>query len=164
KPEHLEEFVFTPAIIKHGDKFYSGNKLGYVYKVGEVQYLPKNAKRNLNNTEGGGGLYIGGLKYIEHFRNHGTHVLTCFVDPSDIISYQGAGHAIRVDALMPYNVWDEEATLSGKYHSSEYGKISAKRVEELIKNAVDENIDILKEQRKINEERKAGNLELIEDE
>jgi len=164
KPAHLEEFLFTPAIWKSGDKFYSGNKLGYVYKVGEVQSLPKNARRNLNNSNGGGGLYIGGLNYIEFYRggDH-NHVLTCFVDPADILSFQSEGNAIRVDALMPYNVWDEEATLKGMYHSSDYGKMSAERVDELIKEAVANDVDIIKETQRINDARNAGSLELVEE-
>jgi len=55
-PEFKEDILFTPAIYKHGDKFYSGENLGYVYEVGQIQKLPEKAKRNLRNTFGGGGL------------------------------------------------------------------------------------------------------------
>lgn len=142
KPEHLEDFQFTPAICKSGDKFFSGDKIGYVYEVGKMQYLPEDATRNLSNTFGGGGLYIGGLNYVEGYRSSGTHVLTCFVNPSDILSFQSEGHAIRVDALMPNNVWDEDIPLKGVYHSSDYGKVSEKRVDELVKSAIEKGIDL----------------------
>lgn len=135
KPDFAEDYTFTPCIIKNGDKFYSGDKLGYVYEVGKMQYLPEDAERNLENTGGGGGLYSGGLKYIENFRSCGTHILTCFVNPSDILSFQSEGHAFRTDALFPNNVWDENVQLRGVYHSSDYGKVSEARVKALIKKA-----------------------------
>ena len=47
KPEHLEDYLFTPAIWDCGDQFYSGDKLGYTYKVGEVQKLPKDATQSI---------------------------------------------------------------------------------------------------------------------
>ena len=40
KPDHLEDYQFTPAICKNGDKFFSGDKIGYVYEVGKIQFLP----------------------------------------------------------------------------------------------------------------------------
>lgn len=163
KPKHLESLLFTPAIHKDGDKFYSGNVLGYVYKVGEVQKLPKTARRNLNNTFGGGGLYSGGLNYIDTYKGSGSHVLTCFVNPSDILSFQAKGKAFRTDALMPYNVWDEEGTLKGKYHSSDYGKQSEERVAQLIKDAVNNDINIKEEQIDINTKRENGDMDLTPD-
>jgi hypothetical protein len=136
KPANLEDFQFTPCICLSGDKFFSGDKIGYVYEVGKMQYLPKDAKRNLQNTFGGGGLYSGGLKYVEGYRNSGSHVLTCFVNPSDIISFQSEGHAFRTDAIMPNNVWDETIPLKGTYHSSDYGKVSDERVAAIVAEAI----------------------------
>ena len=149
-PEYKEDFIFTPAICTYGDDFYSGKDLGYIYEIGKTQYLPKNAKRNLNHGTGGGGLYIGGLQYVKGFRSFGTHVLTCFVNPGDILSFQSEGHAIRTDALFPNNVWEEEAPLKGKYHSSDYSKLSEERLAALVKEAVDEDVDIREEQLKNN--------------
>jgi hypothetical protein len=147
KPDTKEEFIFTPAICTSGHKFYSGDKIGYIYQIGKQQWLPEEAPRNLNNTFGGGGLYIGGLNYVAGYRSYGSHVLTCFANPGDIISFQDKGHAIRVDALMPNNVWDEDdSKLVGAYHSSEYGQLSEERLEELIAKAVEDGIDILASQ------------------
>lgn len=148
KPEFLEDFLFTPAIHKNGDKFFSGNKLGYVYEVGKMQYLPKKALRNLQNTFGGGGLYTGGLNYIKNYKNENRKVLVCFVNPADIISYQDEGQAFRTDAIFPNNVWDLDVPLKGIYHSSEYDKMSEERLEEIMKEAVAEGVDLLKEQTK----------------
>ena len=164
KPATLEEYQFTPCITKNGDRFFSGNTIGYVYEVGKVQRLPKNAKRNLQNTYGGGGLYSGGLKYIENYKNSGSHILTCFVDPADILSFQGEGHALRTDALMPYNVWDEDAPLSGKYHSSDYGKTSSERIEAIIKAAITQATSVRDEQEKINYGRSDGSIKLMDGE
>jgi len=147
KPAHLEDYLFTPAIWKSGDKFYSGQKLGYVYQVGETQYLPKTAKRNLNNTSGGGGLYTGGLQYIEMYKRPSRAILVCFVNPGDILSFQSEGRAIRTDAIFPNNVWDLDVPLKGIYHSSDYDKMSTERLDELMAIAVEDGIDLAKEQR-----------------
>jgi len=138
-----EDMVFTPAIWSGGHKFFSGSQLGYVYKVGEMQYLPEEAPRNLSNSFGGGGLYIGGQSYIDCYRQCGTHVLTCFVNPSDILSFQSEGSAIRVDALFPNNILDSDIELRGKYHSSDYGKLSEERLKELMKKAIDKKAEVI---------------------
>ena len=148
KPDHLEDYLFTPAICKNGDKFFSGDKLGYVYEVGKMQYLPKKALRNLNNTFGGGGLYTGGLQYIDTYGNENNATLVCFVNPSDILSFQSEGRAFRTDAIFPNNVWDMDVPLKGIYHSSEYEKMSNTRLEELMAEAVAEGVDLAKEQAK----------------
>lgn len=142
EPAYKEDYVFTPAICKDGDRFYSGTELGYVYKIGEMQYLPKDAKRNLENTFGGGGLYIGGLNYIDTYRRSNNNVLTCFANPSDILSFQDDGTAFRTDALFPNNVWDSDVPLKGIYHSSDYGKLSEDRLIELLEQATKDGITI----------------------
>lgn len=142
KPEFLEDYLFTPAIYKNGDKFFSGDKLGYIYEIGKTQYLPKKALRNLNNTFGGGGLYSGGLNYIKHYKNDNCKVLVCFVNPADILSFQSEGHAFRTDALFPNNVWDIDVPLKGIYHSSDYDKLSEERLDAIIKEAVAEGVDL----------------------
>lgn len=146
KPEHLEDYLFTPAIHKNGDKFFSGQKLGYVYEVGKMQHLPKKARRNLNNSFGGGGLYTGGLLYIDTYTNAQRAVLVCFVNPGDILSFQSEGGAIRTDAIFPNNVWDLDVPLKGIYHSSEYDKLSSARLDELMASAIKEGVDLAKEQ------------------
>lgn len=164
KPEFKEDLVFTPAIYKSGDKFFSNNKLGYEYIIGQIQSLPVNAKRNLKNTFGGGGLYSGGLGYIETYRNEGTHVLTCFVNPSDILSFQDEGQAFRTDALMPNNVWDEaDSKLRGMYHSSTYAELSDARLEDLLAKSLERGWeDFAEEQGSL--EYREGDLELTDDE
>lgn len=144
--EYKEDMVFTPAIHTSGDRFYSGNVLGYQYKIGQMQHLPEKAARNLNNTFGGGGLYVGGLTYIDNYRDHADAVLTAFVNPGDILSFQDEGQAIRVDALFPNNVWGSEVELKNKYHSSEYADMSNERLETLIAKAATEEIDLLEAQ------------------
>lgn len=146
KPASLEEYLFTPAICKDGDKFYSGQKLGYVYEVGKMQHLPKTAKRNLQNTFGGGGLYTGGLRYIESYNSSSREVLVCFVNPADIISFQDEGGAFRTDAIFPNNVWDMDVPLKGTYHSSDYDKLSSARLEEIVAEAVKDGVNIAEEQ------------------
>lgn len=151
RPEFAEDFVFTPAIYKNGAKFYSDNVLGYVYHIGKMQHLPANAPRNLSNTFGGGGLYSGGLRYIENYKNSGTHVLTCFVNPSDILSFQSEGNAFRTDALFPNNVWDENVKLRAIYHSSDYDKLSSERLESIIQDALERGVDLKEEQENLSD-------------
>lgn len=135
-PDNKEEILFTPAIEKHGDRFFSGDKLGYIYEIGKTQRLPLNANRNLANTFGGGGLYIGGLAYIDTYLSSSRLALTCFVNPGDILSFQSEGKAIRTDALFVTDVLDFDARLLGTYHSSTYATLSEERLEELISSAL----------------------------
>jgi len=132
KPVYVEDRYFTPAIHKHGENFYSGDKYGYIYKVGEAQYLPKinpntNESANVNkeNSFGGGGLYTGGLNYIKNYRSQGDVVLVCFLDPANIISFQDDGSAMRTWELFPHNILEDDVTLKGLYHSSQYAKESS---------------------------------------
>lgn len=168
KPDFLEDYLFTPAIYKNGDKFFSGQTLGYVYEVGKMQHLPKKALRNLQNTFGGGGLYTGGLNYIKNYKTDKCKVLVCFVNPADILSYQSEGYAFRTDAIFPNNVWDLDVPLKGIYHSSEYDKLSEERLENIIAEAVAEGINIAEEQAKYTGgeslAQHAKNLHLFDDE
>ena len=59
--------------------------------------LSEDAKRNHDNTFGGGGLYFGGQAYIEGYSNEKTETLTCLIDPYDIISFQDDGLAFRAN-------------------------------------------------------------------
>lgn len=144
EPKFKEDYIFTPAICTNGDEFYSDQVLGYVYKVGEMQWLPKDAKRNLSNTFGGGGLYSGGLNYVKGYRSCGSHVLTCFINPADILSFQDDGQALRTDALMPNNILDNDVKLKSIYHSSEYDKMSTERLEALIAADIAEKGELAK--------------------
>ena len=137
-PEFKEYLDFKPAICTSGHDFYCGEKLGYKYKVGRQALLPKEAPRNLDNTFGGGGLYTGGLRYIDGYSRPSNETLTCFVNPADIISFQDEGNAMRVDAMFPNNVWDIDIPLKGKFHSSEYDKMSTERLEDTLKAIIDE--------------------------
>ena len=158
KPKYAEERMFTPAIHRHGENFYSGEKYGYIYKVGERQYIPKvhpktnkpysedAASINFDNTFGGGGLYAGGLTYIEKYRHHGDAVLVCFADPANIISFQSEGHAMRLWELFPHNIMEDEVALKGLYHSSKYAKESIGRTEKRIAEVVKEKKEVIQEQ------------------
>lgn len=137
-PSVAEDYLFTPAICKSGDLFFSGTKLGYTYKVGEMQRLPEKATRNLKNTFGGGGLYIGGLRYIAGYRQDSNKTLLCFVNPGDVLSFQSDGAAIRTDALFPYGIADmDDVKNSGKYHSSDYAGSSDDRIKKIVSSLGD---------------------------
>lgn len=137
KPKYWEEVTFKPAIWDDGDKFMCDNELGYKYKIGKTHVLPDDANRNYDHTFGGGGLYIGGQRYIENYGAPDRKTLTCFVDPADIISFQHSGSAVRVNRLFVNGIMDIEGELQGMYFISDYAKESnillAKRFEEVVK-------------------------------
>ncbi len=163
KPAFLEDRMFTPAIHKNGENFMSGAKLGYIYKVGEPQYLPKTnpvtgkpAIINHNNTFGGGGLYTGGLQYIKSYRKDDTPVLVCFLDPANIISFQAEGAAIRTWELFPHNILEDDTELKGVYHSSAYAKESADKTKARIEEIINKRIEELNKHH--NDQSKLANL------
>lgn len=138
-----EDRLFTPAIWKGGENFFSGTAWGYIYKIGEPQYIAKTnpktnkpANINYNNTFGGGGLYSGGQRYIDTYKNGDVTVLVCFLDPANIISFQDDGSAVRSWELFPHNILEEDAELRGVYHSSKYAeeskKKTSKRIEDIL--------------------------------
>ncbi len=143
-PEYLEEITFTPAIHKNGDKFMCGDELGYKYKIGKTHVLPEGAQRNFKNTFGGGGLYAGGNQYIEGYSSSYTEILTCFIDPFDIISFQSDGMAIRTDALF-VNGAMMEGELEGMYFISDYAKESNTRMKEKFKEVLETTGALVKE-------------------
>lgn len=143
-PTYLEEVTFTPAICKNGDKFMCGDELGYKYKIGKDHVLPVGAKRNYENTFGGGGLYAGGQGYILGYSNSGTETLTCFIDPFDIISFQSDGKAFRANRMF-VNGAMMEGELEGMYFVSNYAKESNSRIAEKFKEVVERDAEILKQ-------------------
>ena len=145
KPKFLEELTFKPAIYTNGDKFFSKGVLGYKYKIGEEAVLPIDAKRNFNNTFGGGGLYAGGLNYIDGYSNAMNETLTCFIDPSEIISFQSDGAAIRVNRMFINGTNTIEGETEGMYFVSDYAKESDARIAERFAEVVKESADAVAE-------------------
>jgi hypothetical protein len=147
KADFAENRVFTPAIHKSGDKFFCGEDLSYMYKVGKMHVLPEDAVRNYQNTFGGGGLYAGGLNYIEGYRSNHNVTLTCFIDPFDIISFQDDGRAFRTDGMFINGILNDETELQGMYFDSDFAAASdeviKKRMIEVVtkhtSNVKDEN-------------------------
>ena len=153
KPKFLEEVTFKPAIWDGGDDFYCGDKLGYKYKIGETHILPEGAKRELRHTSGGGGLYSGGQSYIEGYNRPGREVLTCLIDPIDIISFQDGGAALRTDRMFITGALTMEGDLSGMYFVSDYAKESNARIEEQFKAVIEaENKEAVKKAAKVAED------------
>jgi len=157
-PIYLEEITFTPSICKDGDNFMCGDELGYKYKIGKEHVLPVGAKRNHENTFGGGGLYFGGQAYIEGYSNSETETLTCFIDPYDIISFQSDGKAFRADRCF-INGAMMEGELEGMYFISEYAKESDARIATQFKKVLEEEAEALKERK----EQEAVNAGLLKD-
>lgn len=151
-PKFLEELTFKPAIWSDGDKFFCGDKLSYMYKIGKEAVLPEDATRNYQNTGGGGGLYAGGLNYIKMYRSDTREVLTCFIDPSEIISFQAEGQAFRTNRMFINGIMDVEGDMEGMYFVSTYAKESNERTAERFKAAVEKSTEKAeKKQAKVDE-------------
>jgi len=137
KPKYQEDRYFKPAIWQDGEDFYCDGILGQIYRVGQTQWLGRDATVNRNNTSMGGGLYIGGLNYIKNFGNETRKTLSCFVNPANIISFQSNGNAIRVWELFPNNVIEDDAIkLKSIYHSSKYLSDSLNKLNDEMQAAV----------------------------
>ena len=148
-PDNVEDLVFEPSIIDrdYGHDFFCGEELSYIYQVGKQALLPEEAPRNLRNTFGGGGLYSGGLTYIDTYSNDGNYTLVCLVNPSDILSFQSEGSALRTNALFPYGVWDFESLQRGSYHSADYDTMSSERISAEIEALNKAAVEIAQEMR-----------------
>lgn len=132
EPKMAEDFLFKPSIYPSGDKFYCGDKLMYNYKIGKEAVLQKESRRNYSHTFGGGGLYTGGFGYIESYANDSNKTLMAFVNPTDILSFQSEGHALRTNALFPHSFVDKDVAYRGKYVSSDYAKLSEVRINQML--------------------------------
>jgi hypothetical protein len=130
KPKYAEDRMFTPAISKNGENFYSDDNYGYIYKVGQRQYLPKvHPKTSKSYSE----------------QTPRINFDNSFADPANIISFQSEGHAIRLWELFPHNVMEDEVALKGLYHSSKYAEESIARTEERIAEVIKEKKEAIHE-------------------
>ena len=143
KVKFLEELTFTPAICNNGDNFYCDEELGYKYQIGKEAVLPENAQRNYQNTFGGGGLYAGGLNYIQGYSSEGNETLTCFIDPSEIISFQSDGRAFRTNRMFINGAMNMEGETEGMYFVSDYAIESDARIKERFEEAIVSNNDAI---------------------
>lgn len=120
EPEFVEERVYEPAIWHGGDNFFSGDKLGYIIRVGHAHRLESWAQVNCNDDQSCvKGLHCGNLDYIRGYQSEGTVTHNVFVDPMNIgaITDDGSG-ALRV---LEYFVHSSFAGVNkGVYHSSTY--------------------------------------------
>lgn len=120
-PENAEDYTLMPPIMgEGGDAYYAGDALGHRIVVGATHRLPKEATRNTRDgSAGGGGLHLGGLKYIENY-GHGDRVLlNCFVNPMHIFGFTDNGDgAIRTDGYYVHSACF--APNRGFYNESNY--------------------------------------------
>lgn len=159
--KYLEELLFTPAIYSSGDKFFCDEELGYKYQIGKEAVLPDDARRNHNNTFGGGGLYAGGLGYIDGYSNERTETLTCFIDPSEIISFQSDGHAFRTNRMFINGAINIEGETEGMYFVSDYAKESDLRIKERFEKAIVEANEAKAKAKKLADADEANTKEII---
>lgn len=105
-PVEAEDYVLMPPIMgEGGDAYYAGDALGHRIVVGATHRLPDVALRNTQDgTTGGGGLHLGGLKYIEFYGGEGRLLLNCFLNPMHILGFTDGGDgAIRSDGYFVHS-------------------------------------------------------------
>ena len=75
--------------------------------------------------------------YIQGYHNPASNdVLTCFIDPAEIISFQSEGRAFRANRAMINGTTTVEGELQGMYFVSDYAKESDARLKKRIETAV----------------------------
>jgi hypothetical protein len=141
KPKHVEDRVFQPAVMRQsGDKFYCGDYLGHIIKVGQVHYLPEWSQVNCNDKSVGvGGLHVGGLRYIQGYQGPGKETHNVFIDPADIGAIVGLGTgndgAMRVRRYFVHSSF--AGPNKGIYHSSKYAAQNDAEYAEYMKEVVE---------------------------
>ncbi len=150
KPNYLEERRFTPAIYKGGDKFFSGDELGYKYVVGELARLESWDQVSMIDEQAHEkGLHTGGLSYIENWLREGRELLDVFVCPSQIGKFvnNGCGE-MTCKEMFVHGAATIEGTTQGLYHSSSYAAI---QTDEMFKR-LEEKVNEIREANKIKEQ------------
>ena len=141
RPIYIEDMRFSPAIYTGGALFYSGTDLGYIYRVGQIAALPywSQVEMSDNREHFGGGLYCGGMRYVENYVWGSRVLLDVFVCPSMIgkFTQEGIGE-LTCKEMYVYGGNSLTGTMKGLYHTSTYSKIQSseliKRIEEELKN------------------------------
>lgn len=122
-PEFLEDRKFTPAIWKHGDKFFSGGELGYKYEIGKLASLPDwTFVDTEDERKHQRGLHTGGLRYIEgYYSPDRNEILDVFVCPSQIAKFTDAGLGeMTCKEFYIYGASRMKGNLRSMYHTSKY--------------------------------------------
>ena len=155
-PEVAEDYVLMPPVMKEsGDAFFAGEALGHRIVVGQTHILPKDAKRNtIDGSFGGGGLHLGGLKYIESYGGRDTLLLNCFVNPMHILGFTDGGDgAIRNDQYFVHSACF--APNKSFYNESNYLAQNKAEWEANLKEAIERHEEIKAQIDKSTEELKA---------
>lgn len=155
-PDNAEDYVLMPPIMgESGDAYYAGEALGHRIVVGQVHRLPEVALRNTKDgTFGGGGLHLGGLKYIEHYGGGDRLLLNCFVNPMHILGFTDGGDgAIRNDEYFVHSACF--APNKSFYNESNYLAKNKADWEIILKEAIDAHAKIVEKINKSTDELKA---------
>jgi hypothetical protein len=137
-PESAEEYTLMPPIMgESGDAFFTGEALGHRIVVGQTHKLPTNALRNTKDGSfGGGGLHLGGLKYIESYGGQNRLLLNCFVNPMHILGFTDGGDgAIRNDEYFVHSACFAPNT--GFYNESNYLAQGKEQWEVMLKEGIE---------------------------
>lgn len=145
-PDSVEDRVFEPIQMhQSGDPFLCGDALGHIIRVGKVHALPDWKQVS---TPAHKGLHVGGLRYIDGYRQR-TDAVThyVFVDPMDIHTIGSLGYGN--DGAMTVRRYFVYGSFAGEnrniYHSSEYAKMTDEEWANVIKQVVEETQMSLKE-------------------
>lgn len=144
-PKEAEDYVLMPPIMGNsGDAYFAGEVLGHRIVVGKAHKLPEVARRNtVDGTCGGGGLHLGGLKYIENYGGQGRLLLNCFVNPMHILGFTDGGDgAIRNDQYFVHSACF--APNKSFYNESNYLAQNKEEWEKTLSEAISKHEEIIK--------------------
>lgn len=121
QPTFSEDWIFSPYIYKNGEKFYTGEQLGYVYKIGQIARLENWDSVNTNmNASCVKGLHVGNQAYINSYENDRNATLDCLVSPLHIGAVSDGENVMRVLQFMPIAIRNRKVSNRNLYSSHNY--------------------------------------------
>jgi hypothetical protein len=138
---YLEDRLFEPAIRSrsNSEDFYSGDKLGWAYKIGKLHALPSWESVDVETEQKhvGGGLYTGGRGYVECYLGSENTLIDAFVCPSKIGKFtdNGTGEMVCLEMFI-HDATTIEGNTKGLYNTSTYGKLQKDQFEKEMAEAI----------------------------
>jgi hypothetical protein len=145
EPALAEDWLFSPYLIKDGEQFYAGDKLGYEYKVGQIARLESWDSVNTNlNASCVKGLHVGNQDYINSYENDSNVTLDCLVSPMHIGAVSDGENVMRVLQFMPIGIKNRQVANRNLYSSYQYNQVVEAEWKRMAEEAVAVNNEQIK--------------------
>lgn len=136
-PDHAEDYELIPPIMgEDGDAFGCDGIKGHRIRIGAIHALDSFDQINTRDGSfGGGGLHVGGRKYIQGYGGHERLLLSAFVNPMHIGGFTDGGDgAMRVKEYFVHSA--EFAPMKSFYNESGYLAHSNAQWKEMLAEAI----------------------------